>query len=158
IHVVFSLEAFEIDLELLQTAFDFGRFWHERLPEDQEPDERQPELARVWQRTIVDEHVGVGRSADEFEQLAQAPRVTGPETRAMAKRGAGTGLAVLGGREGNRERAIEVGTREGGKDERDRKRPRLSAEKRLVEIGIESGQLLVRRLLGKLGVRPETFQ
>ena len=45
-----------------------------------------------------------------------------------------------------------------GKHERDRERPRLRAEQRLVQIGIERRELLVGRLLRQLGVRPEALE
>ena len=50
------------------------------------------------------------------------------------------------------------GASSGGKHQRDRERPRPRAEQRLVQIGIERRQLLVGRLLGQIGVRPEALE
>src|SRR2546427_6881776 len=50
-----------------------------RLPERQEPDERQPQLSREWQRPIVDEHLGVVGRFHDREELAELHRVAGPE-------------------------------------------------------------------------------
>ena len=72
-HVVFGLELLEVGLEPLQIAFDAWRAAR-RLPRNQEPDQRQPQLARVRHRPIVDQHFGgVGarrRSRNRSRSLA----------------------------------------------------------------------------------------
>ena len=63
---------------------------------DQEPHQRQPQLARVRQRPIVDEDFAGVQTPDDLEQRAQPERVGRIEARAMAERGAAPDLAVLG--------------------------------------------------------------
>src|SRR5262249_30386538 len=63
------------------------------LSRDQEPHERQPQLARVWDRTIVDQHFGRVRGTDNLEEIAEPRRVAGPEARAVAARRTGADLA-----------------------------------------------------------------
>src|SRR3954465_15388345 len=41
------------------------------LPRDQEPDERQPQLARVRPRPIVDENLGGVGAADDLKEIAE---------------------------------------------------------------------------------------
>src|SRR5262245_57820840 len=55
-------------------------------PGNQEPDERQPQLARVRDRPIVDEHFGRVRAADDLEDVAQPRRFLRPEPRAVSMR------------------------------------------------------------------------
>jgi hypothetical protein len=45
-------------LEPLQLQFELARGTI-RSPNEEQPDERQPELARVWNGTIVDQHFGL---------------------------------------------------------------------------------------------------
>src|SRR6185436_17862401 len=85
-------------------------------------------------------------------------RVARPEPGAVAQRRAGAGLAELGRGARQFERARELRDLEPGEHQRDRERPRLLAEERLAQVGIERGQLLVGRLLGQLGVRPEALE
>src|SRR3954462_13556486 len=55
-----------------------------RLP-DQEPDQRQPQLARVRLGTIVDQHLGRIEAADDGEQIAERLRIFGTEAGAVAQ-------------------------------------------------------------------------
>jgi L-seryl-tRNA(Ser) seleniumtransferase len=96
--------------------------------------------------------------AHDLEQLAHAFRVGRPEARAMSERGALAGLTVFGRGAGDLERARELRIIERWKHDRERERPRPGAEERLVQIGIERGELLLARLLRQIGVRPEPLQ
>ena len=73
----------------LQVLLHAGRACR-RLPRDEEPDERQPQVARVRHRPIVDEHLGVvrrrRRSGNRSRSLAASLR---PEPRAVAAVSAG---------------------------------------------------------------------
>src|SRR6185503_14147227 len=71
---------------------------------DQEPDERQPQLARVRHRPIVDEHVGGVGAADNLEQIAQLDRVARPEAGASSSARAKSGTSS-----GGNTRVIENG-------------------------------------------------
>src|SRR3989442_15167834 len=62
------------------------------LPADQEPDQREPQLARVRHGAIVDEDLGVVQRPDDLEQVAQPRGVARPEARAIARGGAAPGL------------------------------------------------------------------
>src|SRR5262245_53274271 len=73
----------------------------------------------------------------------------------MAKRVPAADGAVLSRLFGQRNRTSIVIARKRGERERDRKRPGRTAEERLVQVGIERGQLLGGRLFRKLRVRPE---
>src|SRR3954471_17650847 len=53
-------------------------------PPQQEPDQRQPQLAGVGHRPVVDQHLGRIRGADDLKQLAQADRLARPEAPAIA--------------------------------------------------------------------------
>ena len=107
-HVVFGFELLQLGLEPLQIAFD-GRRGHTALPGNEEPDERQPQLARVRHRPIVDRALRSRPSAPTIsKQIAQPRRVARPESRAVATRGARPGLAELGRRARELERAREV--------------------------------------------------
>src|SRR5436309_16047290 len=65
------------------------------LPGNEEPHQRQPQLARVRHGTIVDQHVGRIRGSHDFEQIAQPGGVPGPEAGTVAERGAAAGLTKL---------------------------------------------------------------
>ncbi len=81
------------------------------------------------------------------------------QKRARCRRGgAAAGLAVFGRLPREVERAREVGRVERREHERDREGARLDAEQRLVQVGVERGELRVGRLLGQLRVRPETLE
>ena len=45
------------------------------LPRDEEPHERQPQLAGVRHRTIVEQDFGGVRPADDLEQITELDRV-----------------------------------------------------------------------------------
>src|SRR5712664_2600377 len=77
-------------------------------PRNEEPDERQPQLARIGHGTIVDENFGRGRSADDLEEIAEARRVARPEARAIALRGATARLAKLRRAARDVERLLEL--------------------------------------------------
>src|SRR6185369_9749139 len=96
--------------------------------------------------------------ADDLEQLAETSGVARPEPRAMAQRSTLPGLAVLGRRTRDVERAWELRTIERREHDGDRERPRPRTEQRLVQIGIERGELLFRGPLRQIGVRPEPLQ
>src|SRR4051794_11500887 len=66
-------------------------------PRNQEPDERQPQLARERHRAIVDEHLGRIVAADDLEQVAQPGGVARPEARAIASRRVVATLSKFGG-------------------------------------------------------------
>src|SRR4029450_13772460 len=117
------------------------------LPGDEEPDERQPQLAGVWDRPIVHQDFGRVRGTDNFEQLSQTGGVGGPESRAVAPRGARPGFAELGRRAREVEGGREIGGVQMGKHQRDRERTWTRAEQRLVQVRIERSELLVGRLL-----------
>jgi len=78
--VVFDLQLAQLALEDLQITIEIDGVIHERLTE-QEPDERQPKLARVRQRSAVDEHLAVVALAHQLKQIAQGGCVGGIERR-----------------------------------------------------------------------------
>jgi hypothetical protein len=128
------------------------------LPGNEKPDQRQPQLAGVRHRPIVDEDLGRVRGTDNFEQLPQTGGVRRPESRAIAPRSASSSLAKLGRRAREFERSRERGRLEMREDERDRERTRTRAEQCFVEVGIERRELLVGGLLRQIRVRPEALQ
>src|SRR5580765_7177068 len=67
------------------------------LPGDQEPDERQPELAGKGNGTIVNQHFGLVGTAENLEQFPQPDRIARPETRAIPMRRAAPGFEKFGG-------------------------------------------------------------
>ena len=63
-------------LEALHVAFDFADGRHGVISAwKQEPHEREPQLARVGHGPIVNQHFGLIRRPDDFEQFAQAGRI-----------------------------------------------------------------------------------
>src|SRR6186997_2113627 len=79
------------------------------LSVDEEVQQRQPQFARVRHRPIVDQHFGVVRRTDDFEQVAELRGVSRPEPGAVAERGAAAGLAKFGRVARHLERARKVG-------------------------------------------------
>src|SRR4029453_15020133 len=156
-HVVFRLELFQLRLEALEIPFNAGR-GHHLSPWNEKPDEWQGEPARVRNRTIVDEHFGGVRTADDCEEIAQAQRIARPEPGAITARRSAAALAKLGGAAGDVERGGELRILQAGKQQRDGERPRGRAEQRVVQIRVERGQLLRRRLLRQVRIRPEPFE
>ena len=84
-HVVLGLELLELGFEPRELAFDGSEGRHGALPRNQEPDQRQPQLARVRHRPIVDQHFGGVGAADDLKQIAQRRGVARPEARAVAQ-------------------------------------------------------------------------
>ena len=75
-HVVFGLELADGRLEALHVAFDFADRRHGAISAwQQEPHEREPQLARMRDGSIVDQHFGLIRRPDNFEQIAQSGRI-----------------------------------------------------------------------------------
>src|SRR5215203_3729610 len=62
---------------------------------DQEPHQRQPELARVWNRLVIDQHVGRVEAADDVEEIAERGGGWRKKTDAVAQRRPGAEIAVL---------------------------------------------------------------
>ena len=88
-HVVFRLEPLDVRGERQQVLLEVGQFGHvarRQTSPDQEPDQRQPQLARVRHRPIVDEHVGRVEAPDDLEQVAQLDGVLRIEPRAVPQR------------------------------------------------------------------------
>ena len=91
-HVVLGLELLEPGGERLRSFWTRLVSVHAQLAvdqPDQKPDERQPQLPRVGNRPVVDQHVGRVEAADDGEEVAQRDGVLRIEARAMAQRGAG---------------------------------------------------------------------
>ena len=96
-HVVFALEALEVGRRAAaRSRCNVCLFGHGQRSGNQKPDQRQPQLARVRQRPVVDEDVAGIAAADELEERPQLQRVAGIEPRAMAEAVAAADLAVLG--------------------------------------------------------------
>jgi hypothetical protein len=121
-----------------------GSVWSTK---QEEPDQRQPELSRVRHGSIVDQHLGFGLTAGELEQIPKSNRVVRKETRAVAKRGAATNFAMLGGVTGDLDGTRVLGSIEARKDERYRKREIAWPEQRSVEVRVERGKFLGAGLL-----------
>src|SRR5688572_7450103 len=124
----------------------------------EEPDERQPQFARIWDGPVVNQDLGRVRPPHQLEQVLEPRRVRRQEARAVAVRGARPHLPELGRRPRQLQRAIELRDVEPGKGERDRERPRRRPEQRLLQIRIEGDQLFLGRLLGQIRVWPEAFE
>src|SRR5690606_32835261 len=78
VHRVLGLELAQVGREALQLAIDGTRLWHGQGPpaaapsaRQQEPGERQPQLPRVRQRTIVHEDLAPLEPPDDREQVTQ---------------------------------------------------------------------------------------
>ena len=112
---------------------------HDTLPGDEEPDERQPQLAGVRHRPVVDQHLGRVRAV----RRSRTDRAAAPhrdEKKRARYRGAprpnrsrGTRPPPARAPAPDRSRGISSA----GKRQRDRERPRRRAEQRLVQIGID---------------------
>src|SRR5436190_10024545 len=124
----------------------------------EEPDQRQPQRARVRHRPVVNQHFGQIRSPDQFEQSLQLRRIGGEEARAIPVRGTRSDLAVLRRRTRQLQRAIEVRNVEPRERQRDRERTRLRPEQRVLQIRIDRDQVFVGRLLRQVGVGPEALE
>jgi len=132
-----------------------------RSARQQTPEQRQPQLARVRHRPVVDEDVRARPIPDDLIEVTQRQRVIGLEARADAEVVAAAGLEVLPRRPRERDGALVVGPVE--PRERQRQRERVPAagaadagpRQRQAQVGIERGQFLFGRLLGKVDVGPE---
>src|SRR5262245_51767215 len=129
-----------------------------RTSGDQEPHERQPQLAGVGQRPIVDEHVARIEVADDLEQGPKAKGILRIETRAMTYARARANLAVLGRLPGEVERVRVVRPVEARELERHGKRPARRAEQRLRQRRVEIGELFVGWLFRQIEIRPESLE
>src|SRR5688572_6139740 len=56
-----------------------------KLPRNQEPHERQPQLARVRNGTIINQHFARIERAHQLEEVAQLRRIGRPEARTVTE-------------------------------------------------------------------------
>src|SRR5262249_25596294 len=127
------------------------------LSGNQEPHERQPQLPRIGERAIVNQHLGRIRRSDDLEQIAETGGVNRPEPRSMTEGGPGAHFTVFGRGARNLQSSSELRNLEHRKYDGDGKRTRFDAKQGFLQVRIECGEFSVGWLFGKIGVRPKAL-